>query len=485
MIGRLVRDSLVYGVSAVLSKGLGLVLLVVYGRSLAPGAFGALELVTTWGVLVSMTVALEVSQGLGRHYADADERAKTELLSTAWWFSAAMYLVFVAVTYPFASDLAGLLFGRPDLATACRLGIVSIALNATFNFLLNQFRWQLQTVWYAGMSIAYAALTLSLTVLLTTALDLGLVGVLAAQCLAAAIASAAALVVLRGRIGLTFATEALGRMLRFSIPLVPAGVAIFASMYLSRFALNEFGTLHDVGVFGLANRIAGIAGLLVVGVQGALTPLVYRHYKEPGTPGALATLFSWFCGLALLLCLALGLFAGELFTLFSTPRYNADPRLLAVLPAALLLAQMYIFAPGIAIAKKTRLQLLIVTISGVVSLVFNLLLVPGLGSLGAALATLAAAVVMFGLWVILSQRFYPVPFAWGRLTVAAGVFLGCLAAGLAVADLVPNTLVTVAVRAALVVGFGAGLFKLGLLDQAAVRMLLARFRASRGDTARA
>ena len=82
-------------------------------------------------------------------------------------------------------------------------------------------------------------------------------------------------------------------MLRFSAPLVPAGLAVFISLYINRFALNHFGSLEDVGHFGIGSRIAGLVALLILGIQAALTPLVYQHYREPQTPGQIARLFDF------------------------------------------------------------------------------------------------------------------------------------------------------------------------------------------------
>ena len=40
--------------------------------------------------------------------------------------------------------------------------------------------------------------------------------------------------------------------------------------------LNALATLDDVGQFGIASRLAGMVTLVLVGIQGALTPLDLR-----------------------------------------------------------------------------------------------------------------------------------------------------------------------------------------------------------------
>ena len=92
--------------------------------------------------------------------------------------------------------------------------------------------------------------------------------------------------------------------------------------------LNALATLEDVGCSASPAALAGVVTLVLIGVQGALTPLVYAHHHEPQTPARLARLLEGFSGVALAACLALGLFGAELMALLATPEYAAAAPLL-------------------------------------------------------------------------------------------------------------------------------------------------------------
>jgi O-antigen/teichoic acid export membrane protein len=251
-------------------------------------------------------------------------------------------------------------------------------------------------------------------------------------------------------------------MLRFSLPLVPSGIAVFASFHINRLMLNALGTLQDVGLFGFASRLAGVVTLVLIGVQ-ALTPLVYAHHHQPETPARLARLLEGFSAAALVACLVLGLFGAELVLLLATPHYADAAPLVGWLSAAAILAQLYIFAPGIAIAKKTHWQLAITFGSAVTGVALNALLIPSWGIWGATLATLGAGAVFFGAWMAAGQRLYPLPLRLGRIAAAVGLFilLG-LAAPLLDASLPPSTL-RVLVKAGVLLSFVVALALLGLV----------------------
>ena len=54
----------------------------------------------------------------------------------------------------------------------------------------------------------------------------------------------------------------------------------------------------------------------------------------------------------------------------------------------------------------------------VVNVALNLLLIPHLGILGSALATLISAAILFFAYMRASRKFYPIPYRWGVILPA-------------------------------------------------------------------
>jgi O-antigen/teichoic acid export membrane protein len=470
VIGALWRDGIVYAAGTIASRGIALLLLPLYTRVLSPADYGALDLIVTCGVLVNLVVPLETSQALARLWNERPAgEARRRLAATAWTFTLAGHALFALAGVLAAAPIAQWGLGDARFAGAVRAGTCTIAVNGAFYLLQNQFRWELRPRGYAVASVTYALANLLLAAAFAWGLGAGLEGVLWAQCAASALAALLGFAALRGSLGLGIDRAELATMLRFSLPLVPAGVAVFASFYVNRLMLNALATLEDVGLFGIASRVAGLVTLVLVGVQGALTPLVYAHHRESETPARLARLLEGFSAVALLACMAMALFAGELIALLATPAYAAAAPLVGWLAVAALLAQMYIFAPGIAIAKKTHWQLAITLACAVIGAGLNALLIPRSGVVGAMLATLAAAIVFFGAWLAASQRLYRLPLRGMPLLGAAVLFvvavLGAPALEAAVAPVVPRWLV----KTVLLAASAAAALALGLLRPAVWR----------------
>lgn len=477
MLKLLLRDTAIYGVAALVSRGLALLLLPIYTRVLSPGEYGAFDIILMVGTLAALIVPLEVTQALARFFGDIKEKAeRRQLASTALWFTIAAYALAFILAFLLAQPLTLWLFGDEALTIAFQLGAGYIALNGLFYLMQNQLRFELRSKDYALLSCTYAVLTLALGLLFGFGLDLGLTGIMSAQLAAALLSVLLGLFLLRGSYTLSFDAGRLRAMLIFSLPLVPSGLATFFTLYANRLLLNTMTSLEAVGIFGVAARIAATVGLLIIGLQSALTPLIYAHHAEPQTPASLARLFEGFVALAGVLCLALGLFASELLMLVAEPGYAAAAPLIMALAPAALLSQMYIFFPGIPIARKTQQQLYIFVASAIGSLLTNWLLIGLLGLTGAAIATLAASLFFMGLWIRASQRLYPLPIRWRIVAAICFAFTGAAACGLLIQQADWPSYLTLSARVALMAAF-ISIVLLSGIGSLSIRLMFARIRA--------
>lgn len=464
MIKAALRDTLVYGLASILTRGLAIFLLPLYTRVMSAAEYGAYDLLITFGVLANLLVALEIGQGLARCWPDANGRGEKLLYSsTSLVFALLMYGAFLFVTLLYSEQFSLWLLGDQRFVTAFRLGVGFIAVYGIYLIVLNQFRWELRSRAYAMVSVSYAVFLLLFVLVLCVVFDMELEGVMLAQLAAASVSLLISLWLLRSSYRLTMDIARLKEMLKFSAPLVPAGVAVFSGLYFNRFALSYYESLESVGVFALGARISGLASLMFVGVQAALTPLIYKHYREADTPARIARLFGWFLSVAFAGCLFLSLFARELILVFAGPGYEGGAGLVGILAPALLLSQMYIFAPGMAIRRKTSTQMWISILAAVAGAAGNVLLVPGYGIWGAAFATLMSSVVFFLLWVYASQGYYKVPYAYKNVAVCALLFVGAIYSGMLVNTLATGVLAGVLLKAGILLLMLVAVVVMGLL----------------------
>lgn len=416
MLTQLLRHGAIYTAGTLLTRALSLLLIPFYTRVLSPRDYGVLDLLLVIASLVNVTVALEISQGLARNYADAatsgDRRAYA---STALWFTIGAYSIFSLGCALFAGPLSRWLFEADGREGILRVAVASIWAEGIFYLCQNQLRWELRPAAYATASLTFSVVAIGATLVLVLAFGRGFAGVVWGRLAGSAAGVVATLALGWRSYGLRFDRRKCREMLAFSLPLVPSSVGVIACIHIDRVVLKELAGLGDVGIYGVAYRFASVVALVLAGFQTSLVPLVLARHREPSTPSDLARVLRHFVAFVVLAYLGLSLLGRELVAFLTTPEYHAASELLPFLIATIAVANMSMFAPGLVIAKRTGLIAGLNLGMAALNLALSLTLVPMLGRMGAALATLASVLAGFVGLLAASQRHYPIPYEWGRV----------------------------------------------------------------------
>ena len=425
MLKNVIRDAVIYSAGGIVSGIVLFVILPFYTRLLDIEEYGVHEYLSIVGGLIGVTVALEVTQGLVRYVPSVrqDLQQVRTYASTALWFTVLMHLVVVIAVALWGAPIASSLLGDEGQATVLLAAVLSFGMAGVSNLIVIQLQWELRAKASALLSVITALSSLILSILLVWALEWGLKGAFLGPVAAGLVAVPLGLRLARGSFGLTFSSQALREMLTFSLPMVFSSVGYILSIYLDRLVIKELLTFEDVAVYGVGFRIAGMVMLLMSGLQGAVSPMIYAHHAVAETPGRVAQMLRIFSPVALVFCGGLSVFSPELLFVFATPAYNEAVLVIPFLTASILLVRFYIFAPGMGLAKKTMLYASLNISMGALNLCLNYLLIPIWGIMGAAAATLVSACVSFAAIMYYSQRYYPVPHRFGPLMLMAGAGL--------------------------------------------------------------
>ena len=421
MIRTFARDALVYGAATVFTRAASLLVVPIYTRFLSTADYGVIDLLTIAGNLILLTVAFEIAQAVARFLPEGDEEHRVAVASTALLFSVGMYALFAVVATIAAPGIRSALLGGAATDLTVRLAVVATVLNGVFQLTSGVLRFQLRPSQFAASSLVSSLGAIGLGVLLVAVARLGVDGFFVGQIIGGLVGVAMTLAFSRGLYRPSFDPTRLRAMLRFSVPLVPSSIGVFVFLFIDRLAISQLMSVSDVGVFGIGYRLAAAVTLISFGAQMAVTPLVYARHQDPGTPAALERIFRYYVGGAAILGLGLSLFAPEILMVLTTPSYFGAATVVPLLVPALILANLYVFMPGLGIAKRTTWFAIINLSGAALNVALNFLLIPRMGIVGAALATLISASGVFAAYAVGSQRFYPVPHEWGRLAAATVV----------------------------------------------------------------
>ena len=420
MIGKFVRDSIIYGFASLLSRGLSFLLVPYYSHSLVRSQFGMLDISTTFVIIATCLIAAEISQGMARAYGDEkspDERF-SYLLSSLLYITLAYFAVGVLL-YVFKEKCADLLLGDVSQINLVVCAYVCSFFTAVQVQISNHFRWSLQTKKAAIYTVVQTVSCLLFTILYVSFFQWGAVGAVLGVASGLVLLIMIELFDLRRIFCVKISFTKIKHMLVFSLPLVPSGVGIFATQFANRFVVKDLMHVGDVADLGVASRIAAIVGLAMMGIGSALMPLVTEHHQEKETPQKIAQIFSKVCGLSLIAVAILSIFRREFVLVFSTPEYAAASSLLGFFAASTILSQLYPFSPGFWLKKKVGIMVMINLSTAVLGVALNYLLIPRLGLIAVGYSSLLSALVMVIVSMYFSNRLYPIPY--GAKAILLGV----------------------------------------------------------------
>ena len=363
MIKSFLKDAIIYTLPTILSRGITIFLLPIYTRIASPEELGALDLFLVFGNIVALTIALEISQGIARYIPElSDVKQRLAYSSTGLYFTLFMYALFFIIAFMFHVELNYFITGKSEYAQYFQLALMHIALHGFFYYFQNQLRFEGNSVGYAIVSVFYAASNLASVFVFGIAYDFGLTAILSSMNVSGLLASLLGLFMLRKSLGFVFKPYLLKQLLIFSIPLVPASMLVFVSLYVDRVMINQMIGLEAVGQYGVAVRLASVASLVMIGFQMAITPLIYKNYNEPETPQSLSLIFRYFVVFAVFFFLTYSLIIEELLVLFTTPDFYLVSNIIPLLVLALFFSNMYVFMLGIVIRKKTYLIVFLILV---------------------------------------------------------------------------------------------------------------------------
>ena len=142
MIKEFFRDSFIYTIPGIVVNGIQFFLIPLFTQILSTEEYGAYDMLLIFGNIVNLTIALEVSQGLARHYAEETEmKNKILYASSSLWFTLAVNVVFVVVFLFFSGSLSELIIGAKGYEEFFSWGVLWVAVNGIYYLIQNQFRW--------------------------------------------------------------------------------------------------------------------------------------------------------------------------------------------------------------------------------------------------------------------------------------------------------------------------------------------------------
>lgn len=422
MIKDFLKEGTIYTLAGFLSKGISLMLIPLFTRFFSPTDFGVLDLLYVFSMFFVAIFSFQIGQGMTRFMGEPNipYARKKHIGSTALFFVIGSLVLGSALAFFFrAHILEQLNLTHPSYEKTYLLALISISLNGLFAFFGTHLLALRMKVAYASSAFLHSLLGILSTFLFVIVLEKSINGVFYATISIVPVVLMVQFYHLRQHYKPFFSFKLLRPLLHYSLPLVPAAVAFSVLSLTDRICINQLLDKTQLGIYSVGFKFSFGLSLLISGFSLALGPLVFQKHQDKDTSGQLAKILKGYLTLGLSAVFVLSLFATETVEWFTQKPYYDAAVVMPWLYFSVWFSGLLMFSPGMHIYHKNG-WIPVVTISAaILNIVLNLWLIPQLGILGAAIATLTSSAVNYLTLYVLSSRYYAIPFPTVKLILSA------------------------------------------------------------------
>jgi|GEM_PF-2459510 len=382
----LVKGTLIYGMIGGFRSGLEFLLLPIYCRFLSPEQFGTLDLLILFITVASVASILELPNGLFRYYFEQDTpENKNRLAASAVIWCLCSSLTILAAVFVFSAKMSLWLFNDSSSGLLLKLAAIFVVLDSVKTIPLNLLRVQNKPAEYGVISIIQIVAYILGVSIFVIAFGMAVKGILLAKLVSETIALILAFKFSRFVWRLKFDWRMMKSVLAFSIPMIPAGMAIWGINSLNRMFLLKSAGSHQVGLFAMGSKFVVILVLTNIAFQLAWPQFAFGNMKSPHFREMLGKVFSLFFAIIIWQAMFLAIFGKMLIRLVATPDFFEAAEVIFPLALGMVAYGLfYFFATGAFIEKKTLKLLPAISVAMLLNIPTNLILTPTYGPQGTA-----------------------------------------------------------------------------------------------------
>lgn len=387
---RILRDTLFLGLSSMFSKGVSFFLMPLYTACLSPADFGTADVLISTAVLLLPIVSLNAPEAVFRFVAGGRDREKA---LGAGLFSVLPGFLLFLLLLP--------LLKRSALFSPYLFFFFLYVVFANFHsFMAYLVRAGGDYLLFAVQQLFCSLLTVFLQLLFLPILSFGVAGYLAAIFLSDAVAGVwlAARLWRRGELRTArFSRGLLLEMWRYALPLIPTAALWWVIALSDRYLLLHFCGEETLGIYAAAGKIPALLTFVV-----SIFLEVWRYASLRISEKERNAFFGRIYGLFLPAALALTgmLIVGNRFAVsfLFAPAFAGAAHLVPLLSLAAFFSALSSFLGSVYALRMTSFRSLLTALFGAaLNLILNFLLIPRYEGTGAALATLGAWILVWGL----------------------------------------------------------------------------------------
>lgn len=388
------KNTIIFAISSFGTKVLSFLLVPLYTAVLTTAEYGIADLITTTATLLVFILTLNISSSVLRFTIEQKSYGRN-ILSFG-------FRILLIGTF-FCMSILGLIYSADWLDwPACYYAFMVLYFFATalYEMMTNYLRAVNKVKEVAVAGIMSSTIIIFGNILLLLVIKAGIIGYLISIGLGPLLASVYCMIVAHEPITTYFCVNCDNKvqkdMLIYCIPLIFNNIALWINAFLDRYFVTYFCGVSENGIYSVAGKIPTILSTCYSVFANAWTLSAITEFDPEDKDGFFSNTYNTYSALMTVVCSTIILMNIPLAHFLYSKKFFTAWRYSSILLISVMFNTLTVFQGSIfTAAKKTKDIAMTTMVSAVVNMVLNILLIPTIGALGAAIATAVAYFAMF------------------------------------------------------------------------------------------
>lgn len=426
-------QSLAYGVG-ILGRQVAVYLaLPLFTYYMDQEEFGVVAVTTALLAFLSVVLNAGLTPALFRLYNDStDHEIRSQTIGSSQVVTLGYAFLIGLVLLIAAAPLSQRLLGDASYAYVMRVVAVIAVVQTAITFGNNLLRIQVRPLSSSLFNIFQIGIQLGAALVLVRVYNLGVAGYWLGYLAGALVGLVLMLWLVRHSLSGRVSRQRMQELLVYAFPLFPSLLALWALRLVDRFLIVSFAGLDSAAVYEIGYKIGMLVVLVVAPFSAAWPQFAFSYMHRDNARQIYRDVMVLVATGCTFVALIVTAFAGELVGLMAPPSYSLAVFVVPWVAFSQVFWGIYqISIIGLHLTKRTLYISLVTMFAAIINIGINLLLIPLLGILGAAIATFFAFLVLAVAGYVVAQRFYSYPVDWmrmGKLLLASIVVVALIVA---------------------------------------------------------
>lgn len=417
-----IKQFAIIGSGTLINLILGLISTPIITRILAPEEYGQLSIFTMYANIAVMVLSLGLDQATVRYYYEDDSiKYKQGLVFRCIWLPILVSILLSGLVI--GLSCAGIInfeFNTIIIVFLC----VHVVSQIIYRFSQLVVRLERKVKLYSSLQIIQKIIYIVLAIGLCLVVKGNfLILLVAATVFSFGTCMVISIVIQKDIWNLKFLERKLcnismKELLKYSAPFILSMGVTTLFQAIDKISLNHFCSYAEVGIYSSTMTIVHIFAIVQTAFNTLWAPMAIEHYtkypqdtKFHQRANQIITVVMFFLGISLIL-------VKDVFAILLGEKYREAAYILPFLifnPIMFTISETTV--GGLVFKKKSNLQVVVALGACVTNIIGNTLLVPRIGSQGAAISTGVSYIVFYLLRTILGMKYYYVDFKLSKFLV--------------------------------------------------------------------